>query len=137
MAKKRAKKRQREEKAKVKFKVGKTLTKGQNVTDLKFRTRRIVVPDQLKQPEPGLVLSSGKRKSLKELLTMLTSFNHKARLEALEGISEITKENFDEISTNLVPVVTRIATVCSDKEDKVRKRATNALKEVLSRYVFN
>lgn len=65
MAKKRAKKRQREEKSKVKFKVGKKLTKGQNVTDLKFRTRRIVVPEQLKQADPGVVVSSGKKKPLK------------------------------------------------------------------------
>jgi hypothetical protein len=64
---------------------------------------------------------------------MLTSYNQKARLEALEALTEITKENFGEIVGNLVNVVTRVATVCSDKEDKVRANGTKALKAILTR----
>ncbi|CAG0915272.1 unnamed protein product [Notodromas monacha] len=121
----------KEEKTKVKFKVGKSLPKNTNVTDLKFRTRRIVVPDQSKVVEAGAVVTR-KRKTLKDLLEMLAHFNSKARMDGLEGLSELCSHNFAEITGNSVSVLTKLGPVCCDKEDKVRRLAAKTLHGILS-----
>lgn len=57
--KNRSKKFLREEKSKVKLKK-KLLPKGQNITDVSFKTKKIVIREQLKSKESGELLSHRK-----------------------------------------------------------------------------
>lgn len=129
--KNRSKKFLREEKSKVKLKK-KLLPKGQNITDVSFKTKKIVIREQLKSKESGELLSHRKL-NVKELFTRLQHHNTNMRQDGLNGLQEIVT-NFKEeaVDLHLPQLIENITKLSLDSESSIRREAVKLLKLILA-----
>ncbi|XP_069669072.1 testis-expressed protein 10 homolog isoform X1 [Periplaneta americana] len=133
MARKQHKKHERKEKSKVKLKTKKTvLTKAQNITDARFKIRKIVLPDQLKTTvRKDSVIP--KRHNVKELLSKLRHHNLSMRKESLAGLHELVTHRPEEIfGLYLAAVIEGVSELVIDLEKDVRREALKLLQLILT-----
>ncbi|XP_046387881.1 testis-expressed protein 10 [Ischnura elegans] len=123
------KKNLKKEKNKVKFKVGKSLPKGQNITDTSFKVKKVVIKEQLKTG--GLEPVTKRNLNLKETLSRLQHYNTNVKIENLSGLKEILTNNQDLLSGNLQTVLEKLAELISDREAVVRKEAISQLANLI------
>lgn len=111
---------------KVKFKVGKKKLKPDNVTDTKFKTKAIYVPDQLK--ENGTLPTNNRKLNVKELLTQLHHYNAGVKQGALTGLKDLLAQHSSVIDAHLSSIVTEVAALFTDKDSAVRVAAIRLLR---------
>ncbi|XP_059478820.1 testis-expressed protein 10 homolog [Neocloeon triangulifer] len=119
------------EKAKVKLKAKKTLTKGQNVTDTSFKIKKIVIQSQLAEQADAEPVTK-KKLSLKDLLSRCGHHNTSMRVEALNGLLELASSHGETLVQNLCSFVSKCAQLCIDKESAVRKESLKLLNFILT-----
>lgn len=119
------------EKSKVKLKnKTKFLPKGQNVTDLSFKIKPIVLTEQLKSKE-NQVLSSRKL-NLKEILNRMTHHNVNIKCENCQQLKELLHgENPEFLKQNLASIFKKVCPLILDVESRVRHEAIKVIKEML------
>ncbi|KAI4454773.1 hypothetical protein MML48_9g00001938 [Holotrichia oblita] len=119
------------EKAKIKLKNKiKFLPKGQNITDLSFKIKPIVLTEQLKSKE-NQVLSSRKL-NLKEILNRMTHHNVNIKCENCQQLKELLHgENQDFLKQNLAGILKKLCPLILDVESRVRHEAIKVIKEIL------
>ncbi|XP_011312205.1 testis-expressed sequence 10 protein homolog isoform X2 [Fopius arisanus] len=121
------------EKAKVKLKTkkGKTLPKGQNITDTSFKVKKIIVREQLKSHERDEIVSRRKL-NVKELLSRLQHHNSTVRQAAIQELKEILQSYPPELlSAHLSILLQGISSLALDKERDIRKDTLKALSLLL------
>ncbi|XP_071439655.1 testis-expressed protein 10 homolog [Hetaerina americana] len=124
------KKNIKKEQNKVKFKVGRTLPKGQNITDTSFKVKKVVIKEQLKAG--GLEPVTKRNLNLKETLTRLQHYNTNVKLDNLSGLKEILTNNQELLWGNLQSVLEKLAELISDRESPVRKEAISQLANIIA-----
>ncbi|XP_034936629.1 testis-expressed protein 10 [Chelonus insularis] len=121
------------EKSKVKLKANKSkvLPKGQNVTDINFKVKKIVIKEQLKQHELEEILSRRKL-NVKDLLSRLQHYNSTVRQEAIKELKEILLQYpKDVLSSHLNNLLQGIASLTLDKEKPIRQDGVKVLNFIL------
>lgn len=128
----RHKKHLKSEKAKIKLKTAKTkfLPKGQNVTDLSFKIKPIVLPEQLKSKGDEVV--SSRKLNLKEILNRLTHYNATVKHDNCQQLRElIHTENKEFLQQNLGRILKSVGPLLLDIEQKVRREAIKVVGHIL------
>ncbi|XP_065335602.1 testis-expressed protein 10 [Cloeon dipterum] len=118
------------EKAKVKLKAKKTLTKGQNITDTSFKVKKIVIQSQLAQQADAEPVTK-KKLSLKDLISRCEHHNTNMRVDALNGLLELASTHLDTLVQNLYTYIRKCSHLCIDKESLVRKESLKLLQFIL------
>ncbi|XP_013783328.1 testis-expressed protein 10 homolog [Limulus polyphemus] len=120
------KKRKNQDFQKVKFKVGRKLPKGTNVTDTSFKARKIAVPFQIKltnTEEP----KTHRKLTVKDLLSRLQHYSPSTRHESLMGLKDLLTQNSELIDSNLASLVEQLSELTTDKDVAVRKAVLKVL----------
>lgn len=102
---------------KAKLKVGKKAVKA-NHTDLSFKTRSIVVPNQSVTNAPV----SSKIDNLKSILSLLQHHSGNVRKDSLINLKEFLQENETHLSDFLSTVIHSVISMILDREAAVRKQ---------------
>ncbi|PSN53257.1 hypothetical protein C0J52_04911 [Blattella germanica] len=132
MAKKSHNKFLRQERAKVKLKAKKTLTKAKNVTDTSFKVRKIVLPSQL-QAFDVCEVTTRKKQNIKELLAKLNHYNVAMKKSSLEGLNELLMYYPNEVvGLHLSKVIEGIARLILDEDKGVRRASIKLIEKVLT-----
>ncbi|KAK7870381.1 hypothetical protein R5R35_000550 [Gryllus longicercus] len=122
----------RMEKAKVKLKQ-KKLMKAQNVTNVSFKAKKIVLPGQLKSPTEQEI-HTRKKLNVQELLSHLRHYNVSMRSEGLSGFQELlAMYEEDVIKLHLPKVIDGVASLVLDIERGVRKSAVKMIETLLAK----
>ncbi|CAH0549485.1 unnamed protein product [Brassicogethes aeneus] len=128
------KKKLREEKSKVKLKKSektKFLPKGKNVTDVSFKIKPIVLPEQLRQKQQDVPLSK-KHLDVKDLVQRMRHYNENVRHSACEETADMIKYFHEDIVNNhLAVVIKTVTTLIQDKIAKVRQSAVKVVDKLL------
>ena len=144
------------EKAKVKLKAskkGKQLPKGLNITNTSFKTKKIVIQEQLKQQDSSEILSRRKLNvkviisfyfknpcnsntimfQFQDLLSRLQHYNSTVRQDAVKELKEILTHHSSEIlSMYLNSLLQGICSLSLDKERDIRRESLKVLNMILS-----
>ncbi|CAK9801943.1 Testis-expressed protein 10 homolog [Anthophora plagiata] len=121
------------EKAKVKLKAKKTkhLPKGLNVTNPTFKVKKIVIREQLKQPDKTEILSK-RNLNVKDLLSRLQHHNSTVRQDAVRELKDILSEHaLRLLSTQFGPLLQGICALSLDKERDIRHDSLKVLSLIL------
>ncbi|XP_032669059.1 testis-expressed protein 10 homolog [Odontomachus brunneus] len=122
-------KRLRSEKAKIKLRS--KITKPKNVTDTSFKTKKIIIPIQLKQHDETEILSTRKL-NIKDLLVRFHHHNAAVREGALRELKEILLfHSSTTLHAELGPLLNGIAALSLDREKNIRKDSLSALRSIL------
>ncbi|XP_041366023.1 testis-expressed protein 10 homolog [Gigantopelta aegis] len=115
---------------KVKLKVGKTLPRGQNVTNTSFKTRSIQVVQKIKgvNSEP----STHRKLNLKDLLSQCQHYNSSVRHEAVSGLKELVTLHPHLIPLHLSAILEKTSQLFTDKDLVVRQAVIRVLKVIFS-----
>lgn len=115
------------EKTRTKLKAAK-LPKGLNVTKTEFKTRKIIIPDQLRLRGANEILSKN-RLNLRDCLTRLGHNNLAHRMEGIRGIRDIVEDNFDVVNTgqHMANILGAVAALSVDMERDVRRESFRVL----------
>ncbi|XP_058794298.1 testis-expressed protein 10 homolog [Phymastichus coffea] len=122
------------EKAKVKLKTkgSQSLPKGLNITDASFKTKKIIIREQLKQQDETQILSRRKL-NIKDLLTRLQHYNSSIRQDAIRELKEIISRNsVDVLNIQLNILFKGITILVLDKEKAIRRESLKALSFILA-----
>ncbi|XP_051154517.1 testis-expressed protein 10 [Leptopilina boulardi] len=123
------------EKAKIKLKTSKKsrqLPKGQNVTNTSFKSKKIVIQEQLKQQDSSEIVSRRKL-NVKELLTRLQHYNSTVRQDAVRELKEILNLHSNEIlRVYLNSLLQGICALTLDRERAIRRESLKVLSIILS-----
>ncbi|RUS78622.1 hypothetical protein EGW08_013628 [Elysia chlorotica] len=130
-----SKKKKRQDFQKVKLKVGKRLPKGDNVTNLSFKTRQIQLTQRLKEDD-GQGLFTKKKENVQDLLRQCDHYSCNSRLSAVMGLREIWLADHTElmVPTNVhgySAVLKKLSSLLIDGESTVRHAAVNLFKVIL------
>ncbi|XP_076360815.1 testis-expressed protein 10 isoform X2 [Tachypleus tridentatus] len=120
------KKRKNQDFQKIKFKVGRKLPKGTNLTDTSFKAKKIAVPFQIKHnntEEP----TTHRKLTVKDLLSRLQHYSPSTRHESLMGLKGLLTQNPELINNNLASLVERLSELTTDKDVVVRKAVLKVL----------
>ncbi|KRT79412.1 hypothetical protein AMK59_8472 [Oryctes borbonicus] len=127
------------EKAKIKLKNSKTkfLPKGQNITDVSFKIKPIILAEQLRAKEKEIL--SSRKLNLKEILNRLTHHNVNIKHDNCQQLKElILRENEEFLKQNLATILKRVCPLVLDIEIKVRNEAIKVIRAILqSSYRIN
>ncbi|XP_067933247.1 testis-expressed protein 10 homolog [Watersipora subatra] len=117
---------------KVKFKVGKKLPKAENVTSTAFKSKAIVIKEQLKETSADDLRQGIFRKSRdpQELLTHLQHYNPSFRLNALNTIKAIMTSDPCKLLLYMGSVLDKVSALSSDTEKVIRAAALDCLKTI-------
>lgn len=132
-----SKKNRQKDFQKVKFKVGKKLPKGDNVTNLSFKTRQIKLTQRIKEDDGQKPITKNKL-SIQDLLRQCDHHSSSARVNAVCGLKELWLNNTSEL---LVPtnvngygvILKKLSTLLIDNEAVVRHTVINLFKLILNR----
>ncbi|KAG0723334.1 Testis-expressed protein 10 [Chionoecetes opilio] len=127
----RAKKNKKADFAKVKLKVGKKLKKAQNETRTDFKTRKIILKEQLsRKSEEGLLTK--KKRNVKDLLTCLGHTNTYVRQDGLNGLLELVKNNeTEELIPKLSQIISGVASCMFDIDVLIRSATIKFIEALL------
>ncbi|GJQ85922.1 hypothetical protein Trydic_g21773 [Trypoxylus dichotomus] len=120
------------EKAKTKLKNSKTkfLPKGQNITDVSFKIKPIVLTEQLRTKDDEVL--SSRKLNLKEILNRLTHHNINIKHDNCQQLKElILRENGEFLKQNLASILKRVCPLVLDIESKVRSEAIKVIRAIL------
>lgn len=129
---KRHKKQVRSERAKVKLKDHKTkfLPKGQNVTDASFKIKPIILPEQLKTYDSGVIL----KKRLVPIKIILDRLNHHNKLnkeEACEQLRQVIDAN-EGVHVDYLPLLLKsLCPLLLHDEPTVRQKSLKTIESIL------
>ncbi|XP_043193607.1 testis-expressed protein 10 homolog [Amphibalanus amphitrite] len=125
-------KAKREKKAdftKVKLKVGKKLPKGQNLTDTSFKSKKIVIGNQLKKQDNETPVTK-KKLSLKELLSHLQHFSVYVRQDGLNGLRELLTAHPELVVPSLGQILPALAGLLVDEDYQLRTDTVKLVTEI-------
>ncbi|KAG8192286.1 hypothetical protein JTE90_002111 [Oedothorax gibbosus] len=105
------KRKQKGDFQKTKLKVGRKITKGGNVTDTSFKTKKIIAPQQK--------LDSLADKPLVELLLYLNTTNFIQKKETLHKIDKYILDNLDSLFLYFPDVLTRLSKVVLESDPEL------------------
>ncbi|MEW5311739.1 MAG: hypothetical protein WDW38_003427 [Sanguina aurantia] len=114
----------------VKSKVGKTLRRAQNDTDVSFKSRSINLPGQSVAQDKGTAVNF-QNLTLKELLNSSSHYSEKTRSHALSGLCDLFTRHPEELTQHTHEFFTKIADRITDSEGDVRKALRLLLKGAL------
>ncbi|XP_018025280.1 pre-rRNA-processing protein ipi1-like, partial [Hyalella azteca] len=116
----RSKREKQKDFVKKKVKVGKTLQKPQNETITTFKTRSILILEQLAEKEAGSNVTK-KRYTLSELCSRLGQKNPNQKLDACQGINELFgKLSSEQTRLGLSSLMPALCPCLLDDDSKVR-----------------
>ncbi|XP_063984688.1 testis-expressed protein 10 [Diachasmimorpha longicaudata] len=119
-------------KVKLKTKKGKTLPKGQNITDTSFKVKKIVIREQLKSHELSEIVSRRKL-NVKELLSRLQHHNSTVRQDAIREMKDILQNYpLELLSCHLNALLQGVSSLALDKERDIRRDTLRVLSLLLS-----
>lgn len=132
-----SKKKKRQDFQKVKLKVGKRLPKGQNVTNLSFKTRQIHLTQRIKDDD-GQGLFTKKKENVHDLLRQCDHHSSSTRLSAVMGLREMWTSNHKEmmVPTNIYgysTILKKLSSLLIDNEVTVRHAVVNLFKVILQK----
>ncbi|GFR85702.1 testis-expressed sequence 10-like protein [Elysia marginata] len=132
-----SKKKKRQDFQKVKLKVGKRLPKGQNVTNLSFKTRQIQLTQRIKEDDRQGLFTK-KKENVQDLLRQCDHHSSSSRLAAVMGLRELWLSNHQEmmVSTNVYgysAVLKKLSGLLIDNEVTVRHAVVNLFKVILNK----
>ncbi|GCC25048.1 hypothetical protein chiPu_0003453 [Chiloscyllium punctatum] len=110
---------------KVKLKVGKRKPKADNVTNTKFKTRAIHVPQQLKSD--ASLPTNHRKLNIKDLLTQLHHYSSGIKQSALIGLKDLVSQHPSVITSHLSNILSDVAAVFTDKDPTVRSATVQLL----------
>ncbi|XP_066502228.1 testis-expressed protein 10 homolog isoform X1 [Hoplias malabaricus] len=113
---------------KVKLKVGKKKPKGENATNVNFRSKSIHLPEQLKRDDTGP--TTNRQLSIKDLLSQLHHYNSNVKQGALVGLRELLTAHPSLVEQHASVVLTEVAALFTDKDAEVRVAAVRLLRFV-------
>lgn len=123
------------ERAKIKLKTSKKsnqLPKGLNVTNTSFKSKKIVIQEQLKQQDSTEVLSRRKL-NVKDLLSRLQHYNSTVRQDAVRELKELLNLHSSEIlRVHLNSLLQGICALTLDRERSIRRESLKVLNIILS-----
>lgn len=104
------------EKNKTKLKNKKELPKGTNVTDTKFKVKKIIIRDKIKDTGTGDKYVA----PIKEILSKLQHFNNGVRTEALSSLSRyLSSSESSSATVSLRNILLALVPLVLDKERNV------------------
>ncbi|CAL1525943.1 unnamed protein product [Lymnaea stagnalis] len=132
-----SKKNRQKDFQKVKFKVGKKLPKGDNVTNLSFKTRQIKLTQRIKEDDGQKPVTKNKL-GIQDLLRQCDHHSSSARVNAVCGLKELWLNNTSDllIPTNVNGygvILKKLSTLLIDNEAVVRHTVINLFKLILNR----
>ncbi|XP_060681458.1 testis-expressed protein 10 homolog isoform X1 [Hemiscyllium ocellatum] len=110
---------------KVKLKVGKRKPKADNVTNTKFKTRAIHVPQQRKSD--ASLPTNHRKLNIKDLLTQLHHYSSGIKQSALIGLKDLVSQHPSVITSHLSNILSDVAAVFTDKDPTVRSATVQLL----------
>ena len=156
------KKEFRKEKNKIKLKLtfkaeksgrkkkGSLLPKGLNVTDTSFKTKKIVLPDNLRPTEDSGIPLSNRKQSFKvnvmavhiifihsiyfwlqELLSHMGHFNAGVQQDGINGMKELLVKFPGVLETNMGSLLGKLAELMSVRDSSVRKCSLKLLEHII------
>lgn len=128
------KKKKNKDFQKIKLKVGKTLPKGDNVTDTSFKAKKIIVSQHLKTTAADSVEPLTSRKlAANELLSRLHHYNVSARMDALRGLKELLDDHPEVIIKHLSQLIEKVPLLATDIDENIRKITLSVVKVIFSK----
>ncbi|XP_059159421.1 testis-expressed protein 10 homolog isoform X2 [Physella acuta] len=136
-----SKKNRQKDFQKVKLKVGKKLPKGDNVTNLSFKTRQIKLTQRIKVDDGQKPVTRNKL-SLQDLLRQCDHHSSTARVNAVCGLKEMWTTHYNElmVCTNVHGygvILKKLANMLIDNEAVVRHSVINLFKMMLQKLSAN
>uniref|UniRef100_A0A0B6Y7H0 Pre-rRNA-processing protein Ipi1 N-terminal domain-containing protein n=1 Tax=Arion vulgaris TaxID=1028688 RepID=A0A0B6Y7H0_9EUPU len=132
-----SKKKKNQDFQKVKLKVGKKLPKGDNVTNLSFKTRQIQLTQRIKD-DGGQDTVTKKKLVIQDLLRQCDHHSSSARVNAISGLKELWLTNYADlmVPTNVHgygEILKKLSTLLIDNEAIVRHSVINLFKLILTK----
>ncbi|XP_025829113.1 testis-expressed protein 10 [Agrilus planipennis] len=114
----------------------KFLPKGANVTNVNFKIKQIVVPEQLKTHGEDEIVSKRKL-NIKDLLSRLKHYNTNIKSDALQDLIEVFSSYKEEpvslvIKSYISQILQNTCSLILDKEKNVRQKAIKFISLILS-----
>ncbi|GFO11676.1 testis-expressed sequence 10-like protein [Plakobranchus ocellatus] len=136
-----SKKKKKQDFQKVKLKVGKRLPKGDNVTNLSFKTRQIQLTQRIKD-DAGQGLVTKKKENVQDLLRQCDHHSSSSRLSAVMGLRELWLSSYTEmmVPTNTYgysTILKKLSHLLIDNEATVRHAVVNLFKVILNKITKN
>ncbi|XP_028983924.1 testis-expressed protein 10 homolog [Betta splendens] len=120
------KKKRQDDFQKVKLKVGKRKPRADNATNTSFRTKGIVLPEQLTRDTSGP--TTHRRLGINDLLSQLHHYNANVKHSALLGLRELLSLNPSLLEQHLSRLISEVGAVFTDKDANVRVASTRVLR---------
>lgn len=113
----------------VKKKVGKT-QRSANDTNVNFRSRQVLIPNQSNLVEKGDVVT-GRQLNLSDLLAHCRHYNVNMRKEGLVGLRQLLQKFPEDVIVELSKLIDALTFTMLDTEDPIRRESRTLLKNVL------